>query len=367
MSRSAPSHRPVFASLALLCVTAWWGCAKASGDPTTQATSTGGSSASSGSGGEGTGGVDGGGKDGGDAGDAGVCVPTSVVAHYVELDIVFLVDQTASMQGLNWSAITTALPAFFNDTASAGVGAGIVFYPYSAGDCDVDHYKTLAVPIGVLPANATALTNAFAADAVGVGAPMYPALQGALMQATAHQDANPTHKVIVVLAADGDPNGCDNDLNDVAGLAASALGYDGVRTYVIALPGASVADLGKIAAAGGTMTAYDVTINLNQLAPSLVDVRTAGVGCDFAIPTPPDNKPLDPGDVNFSYTPKGTGTPVTLLRANDLAGCNEQPGWYFDSNSAPTKIVLCPASCATVQADTSAEVDALFGCPSLFN
>ncbi len=367
VSRSAPITRPVFVSLTLLSAAAWWGCAKASGDPTTQATSSSSSSNASSSGSGGGGGAGGAGSDGGSDGEADACVPTSVAAQHVPLDIVFLVDQSASMAGTSWTAVTADLPAFFSAPASAGVSAGVVLFPYSAGDCDLDHYKTLTVPVGALPANAAALTNALPADAVGVGRPMYPALQGALLQATAHQDAHPTHKVIVVLATDGDPSGCDNNLNDVAGLAASALDYNGVLTYVIALPGGSIADLSKIAAGGGTMTALDATIDVKQLATSLAGIRTAGLGCDYAIPTPPNNPALDPDEVNFSYTPKGTGTPVTLLRSMDLAGCNGYPGWYYDSNTAPTKIVLCPASCATVQADTKAVVDALFGCKSQLN
>jgi hypothetical protein len=372
MSRSAPIDRSVFVSLSLLCVGSWWGCAKASGDPTTQASSTSSASSSavsSGTGGGGGGGTGGAGIGGGDGGggDAGACVSTSAPTQHIPLDIVFLIDQSTFMQGPSWATVTAALPAFFKDPASVGVGAGLVLFPYSAGDCDVDHYKTLTVPIGVLPANGAALTSAFPTAAVGVGRPMYPALQGALLQATAHQDANPTHKVIVVLATDGDPYDCDTKIDDVAALAASALAYNGVRTYVIGLPGASIADLSKIAAAGGTMTADNVSININQFATSVAEIRTVGLGCDYAIPPPPGSQQLDPTEVNFSYTPKGVGPPVILLRAQDLAGCNGQPGWYYDSDTAPTKIVLCPASCATVQADTSAAVDVLFGCKSLLN
>ena len=73
---------------------------------------------------------------------------------------------------------------------------------------------------------------------------------------------------------------------------------------------------------------------------------------------------LDPEKVNFSYTPKGMGMSKLLLRADDLADCNGKPGWYFDSNNTPTKIILCPVTCTTVQADSNAKVSALFGCKS---
>jgi hypothetical protein len=364
MSRAAPTHRPVLVSFSLLAISAWWGCAKASGDPMTQATSTS-SSASSGSGGGG--GAGGAGVDGGGDADAALCVPTPLPTHPVPLDIIFVVEQSTRMHGGNWASVSTALPAFFNDPASTGVNAGIVFFPYSAGDCNVDHYKSLTVPVGALPGNAALLTSAFAADAVGVGAPTYPALQGALLAATAHQEANPTHKGIVVLATDGDPNVCDTKIDDLAALAAGALAYNGIHTYVLGLPGALIADLSKVAAAGGTMSAVNLTISVNQIAPSLAQIRTVGLGCDFEIPPPPGSQKLDPDQVNFAYTPKGMGNPVVLLRSKDLLGCNGQPGWYYDDNSAPTKMVLCPASCTTVHADTGAPTDVLFGCPSQLN
>ena len=61
------------------------------------------------------------------------------------------------------------------------------------------------------------------------------------------------------------------------------------------------------------------------------------------------------------------GMSKLLLRADDLADCDSKPGWYYDSNVAPKKIILCPVSCTTVQADANAKVSALFGCKSQVN
>jgi hypothetical protein len=99
----------------------------------------------------------------------------------------------------------------------------------------------------------------------------------------------------------------------------------------------------------------------------MAEIRTEALGCDFEIPEPPNGKELVPDEVNFTYTPKGVGAPKTVLRADDLADCGNQPGWYYDSNASPTKIILCPASCSTVQADINAVVNVLFGCKSEIN
>ena len=261
---------------------------------------------------------------------------------------------------------TTALTTFFSEPASASIGAGLVLFPHKAWDCVPEDYEPLDVPIKVLPLNAFALTNSLPADAKGVGTPMYGALKGALMAATAFQDAHPTHKVILVLATDGDPNGCGT-IDDVAAVAKSARNYNGVLTYVIGVIGSTIANLDKVAAAGGTVAAYDITMDISQFSAKMADIRTAALGCEFAIPPPPNNEQVDPNKVNFSYTPKGVGMSKILLRANDPADCNSKPGWYYNSNLTPTKIILCPASCATVQADLNAKVSVLFGCNSLLN
>src|ERR1700678_2434023 len=135
----APIPAPVFVSLTLACVVAaWWGCAATSdttGTRHTNSTSSGsasGGAAGGGGGAPGTGGT--GGVDGG-GGDAGACVPTSAAAHHLPLDILFLIDQSASMSGAKWMTVTSTLNTFFDAPAPASVSAGMLFFPYTASDC----------------------------------------------------------------------------------------------------------------------------------------------------------------------------------------------------------------------------------------
>jgi hypothetical protein len=126
MSRTAGFHRPVLVSLALASLSAaWWGCA---GTPDGQTTSS--STNTGGTGGSDAGttiDVDGGG--GGTVDDAGACTSTSAAAERVPLDIIFLIDRSGSMNGPKWIGTTTALKTFINDPASAGIGAGLFFFP----------------------------------------------------------------------------------------------------------------------------------------------------------------------------------------------------------------------------------------------
>lgn len=375
MSRPVGIQKPVLVSFTLACIAAvWWGCSAAPESNTAEgSTSESASSGNGGSGGSGstggTGGIDVDLDGGSPVDDAAACTSISAAAHRVQLDIISLIDRSGSMSGSKWNGTKSALKTFFNDPASAKIGAGLVYFPnYKASSCIPEDYQILDVPIDVLPDNAFELTNSMPADATGGTTPTYGALKGALMAATAYQDAHPTHKVILVLATDGDPNGCgDTSIEDIANLAKNARSYNGVLTYVIGVAGSTIANLDKIAAAGGTTAAYDITKDISQFSSKMEEIRGAALGCEFELPPPPNGEKLDPDRVNFSYTPKGMGMPNVLLRADDLADCNGKPGWYYDNNDAPTKIILCPASCATVQADSNAEVEALFGCKSQIN
>jgi uncharacterized protein YegL len=371
MSRPLGNQKPVFVSLALACIAAsWWGCS-ASTVPEPADTSMSASSGNGGSSGEGgAGGMGGVDFDSGVPDDAaGACTSISAAAERVQLDMIFLIDRSGSMSGAKWNGTKSALSTFFNDPASAKIGAGLVYFPnYKAEPCIPEDYQTLTVPIDILPGNAFELTNSMPADATGGTTPTWGALKGVLAAATAYQDMHPTHKVIVVIATDGDPNACGTTtIDDIAALAKSARNYNGVLTYVIGVEGSIITNLDKIAAAGGTDAAYDVTKDITQFSAKMAEIRGKALGCEFELPPPPDGSMLDEDKVNFSYTPKGSGMPKLLLRADDLADCNGMPGWYYDYNPAPTKIILCPASCTTVQADSKAKVEALFGCKSQLN
>ena len=354
------------------------GCAESSAPDNPGSTSSGGSGTLSSNGGAG-GGV----GTGGDGGSE-VCVVATAKAEAVTLALLMLIDRSESMfyEG-KWQATQGALGEFFEAPSSEGISAGLLFFPSltkPAQKCEVEPYKHLDVPIAPLPGNAFALTNAIPAEPTkDGGTPTLHAMIGALQVATAHQDANPTHRVNVVLTTDGDPGHCPGygntaipaevaeTVNKVAEEAASALNYNGVRTYVIGVPGATVSYLNTIANAGGTDKAYDVTEAIGEFTETLDEIREASLGCDFALPEPPGGVEVIPNEVNFTYTPGGTSVSITLPRAENLTDCGDAPGWYYDDNVAPQKMILCPASCATVQNDKQAAVTAAFGCTSVLN
>jgi hypothetical protein len=275
------------------------------------------------------------------------------------LDMILLVDQSLDQGSGNWQATGAAVDQFVMDPGSDGISAGLMLFPHAgqAETCDPTEYAVLDVPIAPLPGNAPALASALAATYQMQPSGYQAEMQGTLSIATAWQASHPTHKVVVVLIAFGDPAYCDKSFDDLGALSADALSNNGVRTYVIGVPGANVTNLDKIAAAGGTKVAYDIT--------ALQQIAVDALACEWPIPPPPSNQPLDPDKVNLQYTPMPNAMPQILPRAMDLAGCKGGSGWYYDSNTMPTEIILCPLSCATVP--NTSVWDVLFGCPSVLN
>jgi hypothetical protein len=96
-----------------------------------------------------------------------------------------------------------------------------------------------------------------------------------------------------------------------------------------------------------------------QLAQTITSGKK--VDCQWTIPPAPAGQQFDPTRVNVRHTPSG-GMTQDILYVDGLAQCGMNPGWYFDNPQAPTKVLLCPASCADVTNDVNAQMDIVFGC-----
>ena len=71
--------------------------------------------------------------------------------------------------------------------------------------------------------------------------------------------------------------------------------------------------------------------------------------------------PIDPNLLNVNYT-SGTGMEIPLVKVANAAACGTEPAWYYDNETMPTEILLCPTACTTVTADMSAQIQILAGC-----
>jgi hypothetical protein len=135
------------------------------------------------------------------------CFAESREGKGIPIDFYFVVDKSNSMAAdagmqSRWSAMVNALNTFVRSPMSAGLGAGLNFFPKSSTGnntlCNVSDYSVPNVPIGLLPGVAPQIAAALAAQNLGPGTPTTPALQASLAYARAEKIARITRDVAVV-------------------------------------------------------------------------------------------------------------------------------------------------------------------------
>ncbi|MDC3980240.1 vWA domain-containing protein [Polyangium jinanense] len=367
-----------------------------------------------GNGGDGGGFIPGAGGNGnqGSGGDDS-CAATKNKAEQVPLDMYIMFDQSGSMSDSagntsKWNATKNALKAFVEQPSAAGIGVGIQYFPQSSGvmcplvpfcatdaecgpaacgpctvplpgfpgvcegiggdSCKAADYAKPDVPIAPLPAVGTTIISSMDNHSPGGGTPTSAALEGAVDYAKQWATQNPTHTVIVVLATDGEPAGCNDDLAYINNIAANALaGVPSIKTFVIGV-GNLAGALNGIAAAGGTGSAFIVDANqdaTDKFIQAMNEIRGAALSCSYLIPQPPPGEDIDYNAINVEYTPE-SGISVIIPQVKSEAECPAAGlAWYYDVPGAPKQIILCDATCSQVAKDTKAEIDVLVGCATI--
>jgi hypothetical protein len=308
----------------------------------------------------------------------------SGVNMFVMFDRSSSMSQMANGGATRWQLTSNALKAFFASSDASGLQLALRFFPHdqpstgcNSEGCDQAACGTPLVGLGALTAAAAPgdaqeqklidATNAATPGMPGDGTPIFAALGGALTWAAEQRAKTPTENSVVVLVTDGQANGCGDNINNIARLASNALATSGVRTYAIGLTGSQQRDINQIARAGGTERGIFVSDGANterDLLDALGAIRGQVLDCDFPVPAPKPGMDVDLSFINVNFTPSG-GTPATLAQVANESACGDQPAWYYDDPSTPSRIVLCPTACTTVTADGMAKLDILLGCATV--
>lgn len=302
------------------------------------------------------------------------CAAVTVGAELVPLDLYVVLDRSGSMVNpslgpLRWPPVRDALNAFFQSPQANGIGIALTMFAHpTASQCVATSYQTPLVAMAPLPGGASGhaitLQNTMNANApvLGVGTPTESAMTGAVTYAKNYKNANPGRTVAIVLATDGIPGAAGCSGETAAGVqSAITAGFTGtpsIRTFVIGID--QSANITNWANAGGGKAFNVATAGGSaQFLQAMKDIQGSLLGCTFTVPKP-DSGIIEPSKVKVKYTP-GSGSPGELTRFNDQASCNGA-GWYYDNNTNPTTIELCPSSCTTVQADPNGKIDIELGC-----
>lgn len=241
--------------------------------------------------------------------------------------------------------------------------------------CEAADYAAPAVTIGELPGQASSImTSLSGATPVGL-TPTSAALAGALQQASQRATAEPTHRVIALLATDGLPTECEPI--DPAGVAAiaerAASQTPALNTYVIGVfsPAETPAlmNLDSWAKAGGTEKAFvlDPSQDVNaQFLDALEKIRGGTLSCEYVLPPSPQGSEIDLGLVNVDVV--SDQKTQQLRYVGDAASCGKTAfGWHYDADPASgkaTKIVTCSTTCDMLKS-TSGRVEVRIGCKTI--
>jgi hypothetical protein len=309
------------------------------------------------------------------------CAATTVNAEPLPLDMYVILDKSGSMGtdcnvGSNgtskWCYSVNALYNFFAAPTSVGTGAALHFF--SGSSCP--NLNTPQVPYSILPANLNGFQTALNGAVPSGNTPTSAAANGIANWTAANEQ--PGRKMIGVLITDGDPTSCSPTApGQINTILANHFTATGIPTFVIGMTGATFANLETIAnnagapahttnCGGGISPCHFYNVangDPTVFAAVLTAIQQTAVGCQFTLPTP-DAGAIDPDKVNVEYTPGSPpGAPKQILpRVNDATACGTNEGWYYNNNTNPTLIVLCPATCTKVTADQDATVNIALGC-----
>ncbi len=359
----------------------------------------GGSSASSAGGLGGIMGMSGasGSSSGGTAGFTACSGTSSETEAVGALDMYLIFDRTASMgQDCDYAGgtppvnskacfATYALSQYFMSPQTAGHRLAFEFMSVPDGVCSGGPSNGEATPLidmTDLPVNQNhALVQAISNEtfAGGLGTQIEAALRGIATYTAGH--VTPGRTTIGILMTDGDPNGCDNNVANLATIVKNHFTATGIKTFVIGMNGATLANLERYAAEGGAQPHTDFCGSGpspchywdvgNGDPAAIVSALTAIAGqgvvpCVYAIPTTTSTgEAINFGLVNVQYRDKDAN-PITVGQVPAAADCGAQGGWYYNTDPSvgkPTEIHLCPATCDLAkEAGTAAGVNVVFGC-----
>lgn len=312
----------------------------------------------------------GGGGDGGTPGTGGnggapSCEPIPAATALRPLDLLLLVDHSGSTQAI-WNQIEAEVNDFASAARPAGTHLAINLNPDFGNNnnaCDVSHYAPFDVDYAEIPGAAAAVAAEMESWGFAQGgSPINPPLQGSLLQAVNHHNANPDHASALVFMMDSQATLCDNNPSETSQMLTSALAA-GIRTYAIELESTQPADLSAIAAAGGTGMPFDLTAfgATAMLQATLEEIRVRAIPCELPLPATPMGATDDPALIALEHTPSGMSK-TTIPRVANEGACGDAAGWYFDDATNPSVLKLCRLSCDLIKKDPAPTVEVVFGC-----
>lgn len=297
-----------------------------------------------------------------------------------EADVVFVIDNSGSMAD-EIAIVQERMNAFSQQISDADVDAHIVLIsasqgapteftgvgelgiciaaPLGSGQCPDDSVppQYLHLPLSVGSNDSLELLLSTYAD---WSAGLRPQAETAIVVITDDNawlpDANTTGQV------------AESFMEQIAGLdpaLAARLRFHGIFARTLCSQAAAEGEVyeqlvRRTGGVAGDLCRRDFQGVFDAVADSVI--AGASLGCEWAIPEPPEGEELLFAQVAVRYTPSDTGVPEFLPRVSDAMGCLTADGWYYDDPENPQKVAVCRTTCDRLRNDNDPLVDLVFGC-----
>lgn len=314
--------------------------------------------------------------------DLEACVGVRYEGEAIPVDLLLVVDGSAQMADAQRPGLPTRW-SIVSDAAKALIGQGdldvrlIGLDVYSSADpesCDPLNYRMPDVP----PVSPSTSIDDLLAALDGVqpeGTAMTrAALTGALDFAREWGEVNAIGWTVVILVSGPGLAACESpsDFAELEALAAGASEEQRVSANVIVMDGSFDAEQDECGDALGSLRVFESERGVEALVEELIDVYEHIAPqpvspCEFQVPPPP----ADSGQVILfdevwvSYDSSTVSAEFPLLASAEDCATSGYGGFYyssFDENGTPTRITLCPCSCAELSADWSTSFEVAFPC-----
>ena len=127
-------------------------------------------------------------------------------------------------------------------------------------------------------------------------------------------------------------------------------------------PGATYYDLAEMThGLTASICQSDWAVIFKPLSQAII--QSAPLPCDYQIPPPPSGETLDAGKVNVRWRAPAANSDMLFTKAQSPAACGTALGWYYDDDSKPTEVKLCPATCKTIAAGGTLSIS--YGCATI--
>jgi hypothetical protein len=322
--------------------------------------------------------------------DGCVSVSETATAGRGPADVIFVIDNTPSMED-EIEEVRANMNAFSQTVQDEGLDLHIILISCQHEDCGIhDEWHGICIDAPVGAANGCPVGGPYDDDNppnyLHVSEPV-PSTGGLAKVLSTYDQwssmiRDNSAKHVVVVSDDNDDTTAQSFVDSLVALDSRFLGFQahGIFSYLSKEDGCAISTTDPcciFSAPDGEGTVYKDLVALTgglsgdmclqDFDPVFTElggavIASATLSCEWEIPPPPVGEELDPNLVNVEYIDADAQS-VFIGRVMTPADCSTvAQGWYYDDNTTPTLVNVCPQTCEWIQGELGSQLTIHFGC-----